>query len=828
MKRSAIIIGLIFLIFAANSFSQTVRYRDEVFSAYTLASNIVYGTGSKNVLDLYTGTGDAATNRPLIIYVHGGAFSGGDKDPNSGAGGCGFLRYFGYGMAKRGYVVASINYRTGSWSGDAAHYKAMLNALQDTKAAIRFFRKNAALYGVDTSHIYVVGQSAGGHTAAQMACLDSVEVEKFSQWSSIGWSAVGGSLENPALGNAGYSSSFNAAISCWGALVDTNYMQAGGMPIYCVHGTADATVPYIYGTTDSPFNYGSQLIYNRAQNLGIASGLALYPGKGHSLDSDAASQTDAYAKCGAWLYNIYTNVSVPITLYSPAGGELWQNGTVHPITWLAAASIANVNIDYSVDNGVTWTNIVSNTPANASSYSWTVPNTLSTTCRVKITNSADASVVASSSSVFTITAYLPPAITLNTPAGAETFTGGFPQMIKWTSVNVTNIKIEFSSDNGATWSTVAASVPAASGSYSWSVPNIDASQCLIRLSDLASVAPSSVNNDLFNITKSNFSGTILLEENFVAPADTSKLISGYNGWNTVTGTNAGTQISFIDSNLVFTGYPEGTGKAAFYSLSSTHKIYKNFTAPTSGVIYMSFLIKIPTAAQTFTNHIIGLGSGDMSTLATYSLKTYCKWNATTLGYNFGLTTGSTSTYSATPTTLPAGKVGLVVLKYDITNNTEDLYVIPEGTVFPATLPATSEVHLTGGTAFVPNCVYFRSQTTLTISSIVDGIRVATFWGDAATDVKQSTKENQSFKLMQNYPNPFNPSTTISYQINQDSPVTLKVFNMLGKEVAALVSGFKPAGNYSVQFNASNLSSGVYYTELRSGEKVQVNKMLLMK
>ena len=830
MKRLSLLFNFLILVLTVNMFSQTVRYRDEIFSAYTLTSNIVYGTGSKNILDIYTGTGDVATNRPLIIYIHGGAFKNGDKDPNSGAGGCGYLKYFGYGMAKRGYVVASINYRMAGWTDDRTHYLAMLEALQDAKASIRFFRKNAALYGIDTSHIYVAGQSAGAHVAAQMACLDSTEVIANKDWGSIGWSAIGGSFENPTLGNAGYSSSFHAAFSNWGALVDTNYMQAGGMPIYCVHGTADATVPYMYGTTDSPFDYGSQLIYNRAQNLGIPSGISLYPGKGHSLDSDAASQQDAYVKSAAWLYTILTNTSVPLTLYSPNGGELWQLGSIHPITWLAT-NITSVNIDYSTDGGSTWTSIVSNTPAGLGLYNWTVPNTMSSTCKVRISNSADATVMAMSEANFTISAVLPPALTLNTPAGAETFTGGFSQNIKWTSTNVAGIKIEFSSDSGTSWSTIASAIAAASGTYVWTVPNIDAANCLIKLSDTSNAALFSINPDFFSITKSNISNMVLLQENFIPPADTSVILNGTNGWAAITGAASGTAISYISDNLSFGPYPQNAGKAIAFTAGGTSKSFKNFTAPTTGSIYLSYLIKIPTAAQAQTNHIVGIGAGDMTVLATYSLKTYCKWNATTLAYNFGVG-GSASTYSTTPTSVLPGSVALIILKYDIAAATGDLYVFPDANAYPVTLPVTSEVHLTMS-AFVPGCVYFRSQggsSGTTIGCTVDGIRVSTAWGDIATTVKQNegSVKNRSFDLKQNYPNPFNPSTKIDYSLAASSQVRLSVFNSLGEEVAVLVNEKQEAGNHHVTFNAQNLVSGVYLYKLTAGNQIISNKMVLLK
>jgi hypothetical protein len=87
---------------------------------------------------------------------------------------------------------------------------------------------------------------------------------------------------------------------------------------------------------------------------------------------------------------------------------------------------------------------------------------------------------------------------------------------------------------------------------------------------------------------------------------------------------------------------------------------------------------------------------------------------------------------------------------------------------------------------------------------------------------------KSFQLDQNYPNPFNPSTDIRYTIAKAGNVTLKVYNMLGQEVATLVNGYRNANTYTVNFNASNLSSGVYLYELRTGSSVITKKMVLVK
>ncbi len=87
---------------------------------------------------------------------------------------------------------------------------------------------------------------------------------------------------------------------------------------------------------------------------------------------------------------------------------------------------------------------------------------------------------------------------------------------------------------------------------------------------------------------------------------------------------------------------------------------------------------------------------------------------------------------------------------------------------------------------------------------------------------------EKFQLSQNYPNPFNPSTVISYTVAKAGNVTLKVYNMLGQEVASLVNAYQLPNTYQVNFNASGLASGAYIYELRSGSNVASGKMLLMK
>ena len=110
------------------------------------------------------------------------------------------------------------------------------------------------------------------------------------------------------------------------------------------------------------------------------------------------------------------------------------------------------------------------------------------------------------------------------------------------------------------------------------------------------------------------------------------------------------------------------------------------------------------------------------------------------------------------------------------------------------------------------------------------------FGSGATRVENSFgKIPQAFRLEQNYPNPFNPSTKIEYQIPKLSHVSLKVYDILGNQVATLVNEEQPAGKYSINFNASKLSSGIYFYRIDAAPStgsaqgfVQTKKLILLK
>ncbi|HSH65540.1 MAG TPA: T9SS type A sorting domain-containing protein [Bacteroidia bacterium] len=85
-----------------------------------------------------------------------------------------------------------------------------------------------------------------------------------------------------------------------------------------------------------------------------------------------------------------------------------------------------------------------------------------------------------------------------------------------------------------------------------------------------------------------------------------------------------------------------------------------------------------------------------------------------------------------------------------------------------------------------------------------------------------------YKLYQNYPNPFNPSTTIKYQVKETGIVSLKIFDILGAEVTTLLNEVKNPGTYEISFDASSLTSGVYFYRIQAGSFTAVKKLLLVK
>ncbi len=124
--------------------------------------------------------------------------------------------------------------------------------------------------------------------------------------------------------------------------------------------------------------------------------------------------------------------------------------------------------------------------------------------------------------------------------------------------------------------------------------------------------------------------------------------------------------------------------------------------------------------------------------------------------------------------------------------------------------------------------YPNSSTVFPQTMQVDYVRV--YQDTTGTTNTEDGDRNapQGFLLQQNYPNPFNPSTTINYSLPKKSLVSINVFDVLGNKIKTLIHSEKPAGKYSVSFNADNIPSGIYFYSFHAGDFEQIRKMVLLR
>jgi len=313
----------------------TKRYQEEIFPAVEIKSDLLYGkakgywthspysnepyitTLSKGLvkafndpelldlkLDVYYPKTDIFKNRPLVMLIHGGAFYIGSKESACEA-------TLATSLAKRGYLVASIDYRLGFKLTPSDIELSAYRAIQDANAALRFFAHNAKGLGIDPSQVYIGGTSAGAVASLNTAFMKNDErPERIKEANKEGKL---GKIEES--GNK-YTETFNikAVVNMWGAVADVNIIDRDeNIPVLSIHGTADDIVPF---ENDYPFRnslminrlvmdkmYGSKPIHDRLQILGIRNRLVSLNGLGHE------PELATYNTLNNWMDTISNNVS---------------------------------------------------------------------------------------------------------------------------------------------------------------------------------------------------------------------------------------------------------------------------------------------------------------------------------------------------------------------------------------------------------------------------------------------------------------------------------------------------------------------------------------
>jgi len=266
------------------------RYRDKIFPLVDIESDIVYGQNQtyadvteELLVDVYQPIGDTTTLRPLVIFAHGGYFLGGDKADESVAPIC-------TDLAKMGYVTASISYRLGiplQLPLDAPFMEAIMRAVHDMRASVRYFRKTVAEdgnpYRINPDEIYVGGVSAGGFITLHLAYMDEDELPSTINTANPG---LGGGLEGLS-GHAEYSSQVKGIISIAGAIGDTTWIEQGDLPAFLSHGSEDTVVPFgsemltLIGLFDVSEVDGSSSIHAKMEELDIDNCFEIYWGQDH-------------------------------------------------------------------------------------------------------------------------------------------------------------------------------------------------------------------------------------------------------------------------------------------------------------------------------------------------------------------------------------------------------------------------------------------------------------------------------------------------------------------------------------------------------------------
>jgi hypothetical protein len=195
-----------------------------------------------------------------------------------------------------------------------------------------------------------------------------------------------------------------------------------------------------------------------------------------------------------FLFNLINAQSITVT--TPNGGEQWVIGNKHPIHWDWSDGITSVRIEYSTDGGANWMLIASSTQ-NDGDYLWTIPNTISTSCFVKISDVSNPSTNDLNDGSFSIER---PSIDVKKPNGGEILRIGeyFPIHWDWTG-QFNTVKLEYSTDGGSSWNTIIANTQN-DGDHYWLVPNTPSSACRVKITHTGDPDCFSVSDGNFTIT----------------------------------------------------------------------------------------------------------------------------------------------------------------------------------------------------------------------------------------------------------------------------------------------------------------------------------------
>lgn len=336
MKNKFLILILVFFIVIGKSKGQycnnDYRYTEIPYfdsTEISIGANIQFGSALDYLnnayplrMDIYYPNLniDPSPKRPFVMLFHGGGFSSGDKQS-------GDIRDLCIHMARRGFVCATVNYRLGYDFTEYGQYKARYRAIQDGHAALRYVVNNANTIRVDTSWLFVGGQSAGSLLALGMVYADPFELDSISMlYDTTAVSAALGNLYTSG-NNLTNTYSIKGVFNNWGAVTETEVDIDEMIPTVAFHGEQDSTV--LIDTDSSFLHYtlnGSRAIHYNLIANNVCTELTVDTTGGHGIFRNASSDFRA-GRASCFFKNIFCNTctnfystdSIPSNCSSPVG-----------------------------------------------------------------------------------------------------------------------------------------------------------------------------------------------------------------------------------------------------------------------------------------------------------------------------------------------------------------------------------------------------------------------------------------------------------------------------------------------------------------------------
>lgn len=417
------------------------------------------------------------------------------------------------------------------------------------------------------------------------------------------------------------------------------------------------------------------------------------------------------------------------------------------------------------------------------------------------------------------------------PNNWEVFVTGDTHIIKWSSTFLGNAKIEYSLNNGGVWTVIQNSVPANSFSYDWLVPSANSSQCKLKISSVDNPTIFDISDGNFAMVPVNpfynvpelvyyrFNHGIFTTPNFAVPGE----IIGDADITGMTLQNGG----LADSSLVGNG---GSGALNFVNTNWATSL------PSDGWT-IGFWIDNISLGVNPNNAVYLFGDVTANNLRCY------------YGGAGGLTLVDTAVMFRCGTIVDVripvvqGQTYYIHIVYEPSPSQIKVYV---NGILTQTIPQAPFLAIGNGPLTIGALATFSSSLAQDMrmdefrvyDRPLSATEVSQTWNVTFPQIITSVQTHsliapENFKLYDNYPNPFNPVTKIKFDIpsnvkGQMSNVRLIVYDVLGKEVESLVNQELNGGSYEVEFNGSNLSSGIYFCKIEAGSFVDTKRMVLMK